>query len=57
MEKEEILERLKEVRIAIKVLCFLYPEAGGHDRPKHAGIVLRRFQERERDLLGFLEVK
>ena len=55
MEKEEILDKLKEVRIAIEVLCLLYPEAGGQDRPKHAGIVLRRFQQRERDLLGFLE--
>lgn len=55
MEREEILKKLEEVRIAIKTLCFLYPEAGGNDRPKHAGIVLRRFQQRERDLLGFLE--
>lgn len=55
MEREEILEKLKEVRVAIKVLCFLYPEAGGENRPRHAGIVLRRFQQRERDLLGFLE--
>lgn len=55
MEKEEIQAKLNEVRIAIKVLCFLYPEAAGHDHPKHAGIVLRRFQERERDLLGFLD--
>ena len=54
MEREEILEKLKEVRAAIETLCLLYPEAGSNGRPKHAGMVLRRFQQRERDLLGFL---
>jgi len=57
MEKEEIQARLQEVRSAIKTLCFLYPRAAGYDEPKCAGVVLRRFQLRERDLIGFLEMK
>lgn len=54
MGKEEIEAKLQEVRLAIKVLCFLYPRAGGYGQPKCAGVVLRRFQQREEDLLGFL---
>ena len=57
MELEEIQAKLQEVRSAIKTLCFLYPRAGSYSQPKCAGVVLRRFQERERDLIGLLEVK
>ena len=57
MEREEIQVKLQEVRSAIKTLCFLYPRAAGYGQPKCAGVVLRRFQERERDLIGFLETK
>jgi hypothetical protein len=54
MTKEEIMEKLDEVRIAIKVLCFLYPRAGGYDEPHCAGVVLRRFHRREEDMVAFL---
>ena len=57
MEKEKIQAMLQEVKSAIKTLCFLYPRAAGYDEPKCAGVVLRRFQLRERDLIGFLEMK
>jgi len=53
--REEILKKLQEVRTAIKVLCFLYPDAAGKDRPKSAGIILRRFQLREQDLVDILD--
>lgn len=55
--KAEIEELIHETRTAIKVLVFLYPNAAGHDMPHSAGVVLRRFQLRERDLLGFWEMK
>lgn len=54
--KAEIEELIHETKAAIKTLTFLYPDAGGKNRPKSAGVVLRRFQLRERDLLGFLEI-
>lgn len=54
--KAEIEALLQEVRTAKKVLCELYPRAGGYNEPKCAGVVLRRFFIRENDLLGFLEI-
>uniref|UniRef100_A0A6M3XRA6 Uncharacterized protein n=1 Tax=viral metagenome TaxID=1070528 RepID=A0A6M3XRA6_9ZZZZ len=53
---EEIEEIIREVKTASKVLISLYPDAAAHSLPKCAGIVLRRFQLRERDMLGFLEL-
>lgn len=55
MTEAEIQQKLDQVRIAEKVLCFLYPGAG-HDQPKSAGVVLRRLQQREEDLIGFLHL-
>ncbi len=54
--RDETLVKLQEVRIAIKTLCFLYPEAGGRGKPKCAGVVLRRLFVRERDMVGFLDL-
>jgi hypothetical protein len=56
MTKAEIEQEINNVKVAIEVLCFLYPNAGGHNQPQSAGRVLRRFQQRERDLHGFLEI-
>jgi len=56
MKRKDIEVRLQEVRVAKKVLCELYPRAGAFDEPKCAGVVLRRFFIREKDLLGFLEI-
>ena len=53
-EREKTLVKLQEVRTAIKTLCFLYPEAGGRGQPKCAGVVLRRFFLRERDMISVL---
>jgi len=58
LESAEDYERaIEEVRIAKRVLLSLYPEAGGHDKPRSAGIVLRRFLQRESDLLGVYKMK
>ena len=56
MKRKDIEVLLQEVRIAKKVLCELYPRAGSHDEPKSAGVVLRRFFIRERDMMKFLEI-
>ncbi|MBA7477689.1 hypothetical protein ES707_13103 [subsurface metagenome] len=54
--RDETLVKLQEVKIAIKTLGFLYPEAGGRGKPECAGVVLRRFFVRERDMIGFLDL-
>lgn len=56
MKRKDLEVLLQEVRTAKKVLCELYPRAGGFDEPKCAGVILRRFFIRERDLRGFLEI-
>lgn len=57
MTKQEIEKLIQDTATAIKVLCFLYPRAGGYSEPRSAAIVLRRLQLRQRDLMGFLETK
>jgi len=56
MKRKDIEVLLQEVKTATKVLCELYPRAGGYDEPKSAGVILRRFFLRQRDLIGFLEI-
>jgi len=53
----DLQQWLEEVRIAKKVLCELYPKAGGCNEPKCAGVVLRRFFLREEDLQGFIDAR
>jgi hypothetical protein len=57
MKKAEIQKLIEDVEVAIKVIADLYPEAGGHDKPHSAGVVLRRLQLRRTDLYGFLDLK
>ena len=47
---------LHKVQVAKKVLCELYPDAAAHSKPQASGIILRRFSEREHDLLQFLQM-
>ena len=52
----DLKDLLKDTQTARRVLVELYPTAA-HNVSRCAGVILRRLQLRERDLLGFLDTE